>query len=116
MLVVDPWHWLHPDGSFPVENPHLYRRVLRIAQIIEYGGPLPKKHVRETLLPCSKRPKGKACPGLLWVAKTTDDAIHAYCIVCGTDEAIVHNWQETEWADGPMEGVNMDAVVATNLH
>jgi hypothetical protein len=116
MLVVDPRDWLHPDGTFPIENPRLYRRILRVAQIIEYGGPLAPHHARETLLACSKRPKGKACPGLMWVAKTPDNAIHAYCIVCKTNEAMVHNWQETDWAEGPMEAVNLISEAPKDLN
>jgi hypothetical protein len=109
MLVVDPWHWLHPDGTFPIEHPGLYRRILRVAQLIEAGGPLPVRHVRETLLLCSKRPRGKPFAGLVWVAKTPEDAIHAYCLVCRNDEAMIHNWQTTDWADGPMEPAKIDA-------
>jgi hypothetical protein len=28
-------------------------------------------------------------------------------MVCKNDEALIHHWQETEWADGPMEPVKM---------
>ncbi len=63
MLVVDPWHWLTEDGHFLVDNPRLYRRMLRIARFIEYGGQLAKNETRETLVECKRRPKGKACPG-----------------------------------------------------
>jgi hypothetical protein len=61
MLVVDPWHWLTEDGSFLFDNPRLYRRMLRIARFIEYGGQLQKNEMRETLIECKRRPKGKAC-------------------------------------------------------
>jgi hypothetical protein len=102
MLVVDPWHWLTEDGHFLVDNPRLYRRMLRIARFIEYGGELQKNEARETLIECKRRPKGKACQGLMWVVKTHDDGILAYCILCKTDEALIHNWQTTEWAGGMM--------------
>ena len=42
VLVVDPWHWLTADGDFLVDNARLYRRMLRIARFIEYGGQLQK--------------------------------------------------------------------------
>jgi hypothetical protein len=29
MLIVDPWHWLTEGGHFLVDNPRLYRRMLR---------------------------------------------------------------------------------------
>lgn len=115
-LVVDPWDWLHPDGTLPTENPGLYRRALRVAQLIEAGGTLPKRHARETLLPCTRRPNGKPCPGLVWVAKTHEDAIHAYCVRCKADEMRIHNWQKTQWADGPMDPVDLDMVLPTDLN
>jgi hypothetical protein len=30
------------------------------------------------------------------------------CIVCKQDEILVRNWEETAWAEGPMESVRMD--------
>ena len=75
MLTVDPWHWLTKDGEFLFDNPRLYRRMLRIARFIEYGGQLQKNETRETLIECKRRPKGKPCPGLMWVVKTGDDGI-----------------------------------------
>lgn len=105
MLVVDPWHWLSEDGQFLVNNPVLYRRMLRIARFIEYGGELARNETRETLMECKRRPKGKACLGLMWVVKTGDDGILAHCMVCNTEEAFIHNWQETEWAEGMMDPV-----------
>lgn len=105
MLVVDPWDWLDKDGDFLRENPRLYRRTLRVARFIEYGGLLKKNETRETLIDCKRRPKGKACLGLLWVVKTEDDGILAHCVACKTEETFIHNWQKTEWADGMMEAV-----------
>jgi hypothetical protein len=61
VLVVDAWHWLNEDGSLPADNPRLYRRVLRVARIIEYGGPLKANETRETLIECKRRPQGKPC-------------------------------------------------------
>lgn len=109
MLVVNPWHWLKKDGSFLVDNPRLYKRMLRVARFIEYGGKLQKNETRETLIDCKRRPKGKPCVGLMWVVKTADDAILAHCLVCKTDEVFIHNWQKTEWADGMMKPVPVDA-------
>lgn len=103
MLVVDPWHWLQKDGSLPTSTPRLRKLALRVAQFIEAAATLPKLTTRETLIPCSKRPAGKACQGLMWVIKTEDDAILARCLACGHEEAMIRNWQETEWAEGQME-------------
>ena len=106
MLVVDPWHWLNEDGSLPYENPRLLKRMLRIARFIEYGGELAPNTMRETLVECRRRPKGKACPGLMWVLKEPDETILAHCILCRTGEAAISNWKKTEWADGMMEPVD----------
>lgn len=45
-------------------------------------------------------PEGRPWVGLIWVDKTDDDGILAHCVVCS-----LHNWQETEWADGMMGAV-----------
>lgn len=105
MLVVDPWHWLDANGNLPTDNLRLRRQVLRVARFIEYGGPLKPLECRETLMECRKRPGGKPCTGLMWVEKTERDDIQAFCRVCRNDEAVVHNWQETDWANGMMEAV-----------
>ena len=105
MLVVNPFHWLNPDGSLPTDNLRLRRQVLRIARLIEYGGPLGVNETRETLIECAKRPGGKPCLGLLWVAKTDPATLHAHCAVCHGDDVVIHGWEETAWADGMMEAV-----------
>lgn len=74
-----------------------------MARLIEYGGQLEPGQVRETLVECSRRPKRKPCPGLLWVEKLPDETIAAFCLVCQMEETFIHHWQETMWADGPME-------------
>jgi hypothetical protein len=98
MLIVDPWHWLTEDGEVPVAPPRLRTNALRVARLIEYGSLLQPGVVLETLVECSKRPKRKACPGFLMVAKQADEAIHAICPVCRQDEILIRNWEETRWA------------------
>lgn len=109
ITVVDPWHWLTESGGFP-PDPRLRTRVLRVAQCIEAGGPLPTEHTRETLIPCRRRPQGTPCLGLLWVVKETSGAIHAFCPTCRTGEFLIHNWEETDWAEGPMQPVRVEEV------
>lgn len=96
--IIDIRHWLDEDGN-PV--PELRRRVLRLARLIEYGGPLVRGAARATLVECQRRPRGQACPGLLWVVKTEDDLIKTWCPNCDTQEISIPGWEETEWADGP---------------
>jgi hypothetical protein len=111
ILVVDPAHWLDQYGDLP-EDPRLRRRMLRVARFIEYGGPLQIRSFRETLVECSRRPRRKACPGLMWVRKEPDDSIVAFCMICKEDEMIVHSWQETLWADGMMEPMREEELPA----
>ncbi len=103
MLIVDPRDWLTEDGGLPDHPPRLRRNALRVARLIEYGGPLAVGACRETLVECSKRLGRRPCPGMLSVTKTRDLAVHAICHVCKKDEVLIHNWEDTEWAKGPME-------------
>ncbi len=103
VLVVDIRHWLDENGCLPAGPPALRRNALRMAQLIEYGGPLAEGHMRETLVPCRKRPARKACPGLMWVVKEADQRIYGFCMVCRRDEVVISGWQDTDWADGMME-------------
>lgn len=96
-LIVDIRHWLDEDGN-PV--PELRRRVLRLARLIEYGGPLVKGAARPTLVECQRRPGRRPCPGLLWVVKTEDDRIATWCPGCDAEEVSIAGWEDTEWADG----------------
>jgi hypothetical protein len=111
VTVVNPRDWLNADGSLPSE-PRLRKRAVRVAQCIEYGGPLDRGHARETLIPCRRKLDKKACPGLLWVLKQSDDAIHAFCQVCDGEEFLIYEWEDTDWAEGPMEPVDVATMAA----
>jgi hypothetical protein len=41
----------------------------------------------------------------MWVVKTDEDTIVAHCVLCRNAEPFIHNWQETEWANGMMDPV-----------
>jgi hypothetical protein len=106
VITVNPRHWLNQDGSLP-DEPRLRKQALRVAQCVEYAGPLKRGHARETLIACRRKLDRKACPGLLWVLKQEDDAIHAYCVVCKSDEYLIYEWENTDWANGPMEAIDV---------
>lgn len=106
LKVINPWDLLAEDGSFPME-PALRARAIRVAQCIEYGGDLARGHSRETLIQCRRRPNGHPCPGLLHVLKQSDDAIHVFCPYCEADEFLIYEWEDTLWADGLMEPVDV---------
>lgn len=97
--------WLDEEGN-PV--PRIRRRVLRIARLIEYGGPLAPAHMRETLVECSCRPKRRPCEGLLFVLKSPDGKmIEAWCPDCEDESIYITGWERTQWAHGPMEPINV---------
>lgn len=104
-LIVDPWHWLTPEGELPTDAPRIRRNVLRVARVIEYGATLPPLGLRQTLIECTKRPAGTACQGLLWVERQPDSSLLAFCPDCETDHILVYNWQGTQWAHGQEEAV-----------
>jgi len=64
VITVNPWHWLKENGSLP-EEPRLRKQALLVAQCIEYGGPLPRGHARETLIACRRKLNKKPCPCVL---------------------------------------------------
>jgi len=105
-LVVNIQDWLDEKGR---PERHLRRRVLRLARLIEYGGPMRADTWRETLVECSRRPMGVACDGLLWVTKRVDDLIEAWCPLCRGEQIYISGWQSTDWAAGPMVPEPMDA-------
>lgn len=105
MLIVDMRDWIDDYGDVPLKPARFRRNALRVAQLIEYGGPLKVGETRETLVQCTKRPKGEPCPGLMWVAKQEDKRIYAYCIHCHQNEVVIAGWEETIWAEGMMEPV-----------
>lgn len=105
-LVVDITDWL-VDDDLPTGPPRLRRNALRIVRFIEYGGPLQQLHGRETLIECKRRPGGKQCPGWMWVVKQNDNRIQVHCPTCHEVEAVISGWEDTLWAEGPMEPVPM---------
>lgn len=111
ITVATPSHWLNEDGSFPTD-PRLHARAIRLAQCIEAGGSLQRGQARETLIACRRRPGGQTCLGLLWVLKQNDDAIHAFCGLCKADEYLIYEWEDTLWAEGPMDPVDVAELAA----
>jgi len=81
------------------------RQALRIARLIEYGGPLELGYSRETLVECSRRLDRRPCEGLLWVSKLDAHTIEAECLLCRRERILISGWEAMPWADGPMEPV-----------
>jgi hypothetical protein len=105
-------HWLDENGH---PAPTLRRRVLRIARLIEYGGPLEAGQLRETLVECSRRPMRQPCEGLLWVTKSKDrKTIEAFCQLCKDEQIYITGWELTDWAEGPMEPVSLEDMPKVN--
>jgi len=55
MRIIDVTHWLDEHGHIPTDNLRFRRQVLRVAQFIEYGGPLQLTEFRETLIARERR-------------------------------------------------------------
>jgi len=109
--IVNIRDWLDDNGELPLALP-VRRRALRLAQLIEAGGPLEVSQIRETLVACSSRLQRKSCVGLLWVEKARDERIYAYCMLCQREEIFISGWQDTIWANGPMDPVVRERYVA----
>jgi hypothetical protein len=82
-LVVDLNDLLDKHGDIPTDDLRLRRRAVRIATLVEYGGPLEQLEGRGTMVTCRRRPRGKQCLGFMWVVKRADDRIQAHCSSCG---------------------------------
>jgi hypothetical protein len=102
LRIIDATHFIDEDGNLPLEPPPLRRIALWVARLVEYGGPLARGELRATLVECTSRPGRRPCPGLLGVEKTERDEIIAFCVTCGTKQAVIHGWEETPWAEGPI--------------
>jgi hypothetical protein len=44
--------------------------------------------------------------------KQRDDAILLFCPICTNDEFLIYEWEDTLWANGPMEPIDVAAVAA----
>jgi hypothetical protein len=98
--VINIQHWLDEKGEPASE---VRRQALRVARLIEYGGPLEVGYIRGTLVECSRRVDRRPCKGLLWVGKIDDRTIEAYCMTCRREHLLISGWEDTHWAGGPME-------------
>lgn len=106
IYVIDARHFIDDEDALPTRPPALRRQALRIARLIEYGGPLEPGFTRETLVECDCRLDGRPCPGFLWIEKQVDGVLHAFCLAEMHVELFIHDWQETLWAEGPMVPVS----------
>src|SRR5204862_4430696 len=84
--VINIQHWLDEQGD---PAPAVRRQALRVARLIEYGGPLGVGYIRGTLVECSRRVDRRACTGLLWVGKIDDKTIEAYCLKCRREHLLI---------------------------
>ena len=101
-MDLDAWDWLDAEGAIPSDPPARRRRALLVARCVEYGGPLAPGGSVATLIPCSRRPGGSRCDGLLRVEKPGDGPLVALCPGCGAEVLRVRGWETTPWARGPI--------------
>lgn len=110
--VIDMRHWLDEHGD---PAPEVRRQALRFARLIEYGGPLEVGYIRATLVECSRRVERRPCRGLLWVGKPDPGTIEAYCLACQREHLLISGWELTEWAEGLMEPICPEEVLAPTV-
>lgn len=107
--VINIQHWLDENGA-PARA--VRKQALRVARLIEYGGPLEIGHARATLVECTRRVQRRPCEGLLWVVKRDAGTIEARCESCHREHLLISGWETTEWADGPMEPLTPEDLAA----
>ena len=101
--------WLDGSGDLPYEGPNeLFRNAFRMAQCIEYGGPLPRKHLVLTMIGCRRRPGGQSCRGTMSILKTERDELYVVCASCKREEFLITNWEDTHWAMGTPDPVHVE--------
>jgi hypothetical protein len=102
--VIDAQDMIDPRSEGPISGPAPARVIaLRTLRLIEYGGPLEPGDIRPTLVECRRRQGRRPCLGLLCVAKEPDHTLVAYCEMCHAVDSYIHNWQDSLYADGPLE-------------
>lgn len=95
MLVVDPHHWLDENGFYPTEAPQLWKKLDRIGLFVSSGCDLQPRHGRPTVAKC----KARSCGCSMFVARTQDDQLLAFCPICRKEEMLISNWRDTFWAE-----------------
>jgi len=93
-------------GEIPTSPVRLRRLALRLARLVEAGGPLTVGQMRESLVECIRKPAKTPCPGFLRVTKLEDERIYACCPICGGDQFYISDWQGSLFADGPCPPVS----------
>lgn len=107
--VINIQHWLDESGA-PARA--VRKQALRVARLIEYGGPLEIGYARATLVECTRRVERRPCEGLLWVMKKDAGTIEACCESCRRERLLISGWEVTEWADGPMAPLTPEELTA----
>ncbi|MDP9440588.1 MAG: hypothetical protein M3P34_00065, partial [Actinomycetota bacterium] len=90
MFVSDLRHFL----DMPDDAPAPARRMAEhLTRIVEAGTTSPVGEPTVTLIPCTRRPGRRPCPGLIEVVRLHAPAsIEWWCPVCG-DEGVVSGWE-----------------------
>ncbi len=61
--------------------------------------------MRLTLVECNRRPGRQQCEGMLFITKTEDDYLYAWCPICQEESLTISGWQDTLYADGPPDPI-----------
>jgi RNA polymerase subunit RPABC4/transcription elongation factor Spt4 len=96
MWIIDIRHMLDDTQSGPAV-PSLKLKVQKLSEIITYATSVEAGIDTDSQPLCWRRPKRRACPGILEISFDPDaDEIHWLCPVCG-DEGLVSGWRGLIW-------------------
>lgn len=97
--IADLTHFLDERGKVPAYSGSK-RIANHLGSIVTALTGSPTETPRQVPVPCRRRPKRKACPGMILAGfEPGTPKILWGCPVCH-DRGIIHNWQGTLWDRG----------------
>ena len=95
MWVINIRHWLNEQLDGPAV-PQLRLKVKKLTEIITWITSRDRGLSAENAPKCRRRPKRKACKGILEIQFEVDDRIYWFCPEC-EDEGLIDGWQGLIW-------------------
>ena len=101
--VTDLRHFIGPDGDIaPLPGRRLAQHLCRIVSAVSGEA---SEELRDTSIPCRRRPGRKPCPGRVQAGfEVASGAIRWLCPSCG-DNGWISGWQGSRWDQGERVGL-----------